>query len=138
MIGTQQHPAVIEARSWLGTPFALHQRVKGVHGGVDCVGLIEAVGGTLGTMEPARRDYSLWDDDLVAQMDVRMDRTDEALAGDVMAFHCEGSISPRHLAIRTPHGILHTYELVGRVVEHGLSRGWTSRIAGAWRFRVAT
>lgn len=127
-----------EARTWLGTPFALHQRVKGKAGGVDCVGLIEEVGAALGLLARGRRDYSLWDTDLLDRLAERMDRIEgEGEPGDVLAFHVTGATTPRHVAIRTDYGILHTYELVGRVVEHGLSHGWRSRIAGAWRFRGA-
>jgi len=42
---------VIEARSWLGTPFHHQARVKGV--GVDCVGLVLGVGKALGAFDPA-------------------------------------------------------------------------------------
>lgn len=131
---------VEEARTWLGTPFRLHQRVRGPRGGVDCIGLIEAVGMALGRIAPGRRNYSLWDRDLADELDARMDRIDPAgvLPGDVLAFTSPGSPHPRHLAIVTGEGLIHTYELVGRVVEHGLSKGWASRIAGAWRFRGAS
>lgn len=39
-----------------------------------------------------------------------------------------------HAAIISDRGIIHAYEKLGRVVEHGLNEEWRRRITGAYRY----
>ena len=41
---------------------------------------------------------------------------------------------PQHVAIVSLPNIIHSYERVGRVVEHGLTEFWRKRIVRIYRF----
>jgi cell wall-associated NlpC family hydrolase len=53
-------------------------------------------------------------------------------AGDVLLMKFTGD--PQHLGLFTGENIIHAYESVGKVVEHGLTAEWKRRIVRAYRF----
>jgi cell wall-associated NlpC family hydrolase len=53
-------------------------------------------------------------------------------AGDVLLMKFTGD--PQHLGLYTGENIIHAYESVGKVVEHGLTADWQRRIVRAYRF----
>ena len=130
---------VAAGRSWLDTPFVHEARLKGV--GVDCAGVIIGVAREVGLSdydisgygrvpEPAR---------MRGELDANMDRITlaEILPGDVL--WCRIERDPQHLALITEIEpevkILHSYQSVGRCVEHRLDEAWRRRIVAVFRFR---
>ncbi len=126
-----------EARSFLGTPFHHQGRVK--HHGVDCVGLIACIGKTLGLFDYDRTNYS-WQpsgillDELEKAGFVKLPEEAEPEFGDVGVFWLTKRQVVQHIAIFTEHGMLHTFQDVGKVVEHVVDHTWRKRLAGVYRF----
>jgi cell wall-associated NlpC family hydrolase len=52
-------------------------------------------------------------------------------AGDLLLMRFSGE--PQHLAIYTGDTIIHAYERVGKVVEHGMDAAWRRRIVRVYR-----
>lgn len=92
MSSTNKQAIVDEARSWVGTPYHSHQRLKGV--GVDCAQLVAGVlENALGVTITTDMDYSPeWnihnrEEKMLALMEgVGGVRTETPEAGDVVAF----------------------------------------------------
>jgi NlpC/P60 family putative phage cell wall peptidase len=135
---------VIEARSWVGTPYLHQGRAKGL--GVDCGGLIGGVAVALGIV-PA----NWWDadfaphagygrrasgDSLLAVLRKFMAEVTPASArlGDVLAFRF--SRNAQHLAIQGPGTMIHALRgaTIGRVVEQGIDARWRGRIVSAFSY----
>ena len=53
-------------------------------------------------------------------------------SGDLLLMRFSGE--PQHLAIYTGNTIVHAYERVGKVVEHGMDSAWRRRIVRVYRF----
>jgi hypothetical protein len=143
-----------EARRWIGAPYR-HQG-RGADG-LDCVGLLIAVGKSIGAVpmdyEPEpygmetdgaqlRRELARWarlvresdGGETIERWAPRMRR------GDVVVFRIVGL--PQHAAVATriqygaaaeDWGVVHAYNTAGRVVEHRLDERWASRIVQVWR-----
>lgn len=129
---------VAEARLWVGTPYAHMGRVIG-HG-VDCYGVIEMVGRALGVYIPDGITYSRIPDEeeLIRNMDtyaVHIPVAD-AKEGDILILPWNKKM--RHMAILTDRGMLHSYEPVGRVIEHAMNDVWKRRIRRAYQFPGVT
>lgn len=123
-----------EARTWLGTPFHHQGRVKGV--GVDCVGLIVGVLRTLGHAPLDQTGYGREPHAglLEAALEAQLMRValDAAQPADVLLLRFVRE--PQHVGLLTEAGgIIHTYERVGRVVEHRLDEAWRRRLVRAYR-----
>jgi hypothetical protein len=58
---------------------------------------------------------------------------DGAQDGDVIAFWRERPNLPRHVAIKSDVGMIHTWSEIGRVVEHSLDNWWAERAHSRWR-----
>ncbi|MDD3370758.1 MAG: peptidase P60 [Alphaproteobacteria bacterium] len=134
--------AVVEARTWLNTPFQHQGCLKGV--ACDCIGLVKGVGMALGLVdydpasETARRfaSYSMQPNSQkmregLATWLVPIPVSDTTLA-DIL-FMAWGR-EPQHVALITDMGIIHSYSTVGRVVEHSLDVHWKRRIVAAYRY----
>lgn len=131
---------VREARTWLGTPFQHQGRLKGQ--GVDCLGVVSAVGRALGVVDHDELDYGASPRPRRMGEGLRRHLIEipicAALPGDVvwMAWRSE----PQHLGILTDIGILHAHSLVrdgaqeGRCVEHPLDAEWRGRIRAAFSY----
>jgi len=143
MIVTRED-AVAEARAWLGTPFQHQGCLKGV--ACDCIGLVKGVGLALGLVDydPASPEaqsfasYSLMPDSKRMRQGLAMWLVSipvaEVLPADIlfMAWTRE----PQHVALRTDHGIIHSYSSVGKVVEHAFDESWQRRVVAAYRYPV--
>lgn len=138
-----------EARTWIGTR-VFHRNIPPLKGaGVDCLGLILAVGfetGALarfdwadvpeyGRLPNPKRLIEGCERYLVA---IEPDQVGE---GDVIALSWGISRDlPMHLAIRTEYRgrdmIVHAHAkaIPPRVVEHGYSAEWPLRFCSAWRY----
>jgi NlpC/P60 family putative phage cell wall peptidase len=130
----QREEIVEEARKWLGTPFHHMGRVMG-HG-VDCYGVVEMVGRSLGVHIPDDIVYSRIPDEkeLIAYMDQYAVRVplEQAQAGDIIIVPYQFRM--RHMAILTDKGMLHAYEPLGKVVEHAIDNKWRRMFRRAYQY----
>ena len=141
-----------EARRWIGTPW-VHQRYhKGL--GCDCIGLVRGValalnlcdasdGGRLAKpflgygmgAEPEKMKAALsaYLEPIAFSPLSGAEIIDLCEPGDVLWIAFKGI--ERHVGIFTAERhIIHSYQGVGKVVEHTLDAKWTRRVAGAYRF----
>lgn len=136
-----------EGRTWVDTPYVHHGRLKGEK--CDCVGLIVGVGEYLGLELYRRFDYSphpkasklLRETGAVLEEQPwRLEHGPvQPVAGEVVAMCVGKALEPQHLAIigRLDDGrqsIIHAFNKEKRVVEHGLSKWWASRIIRVYRY----
>jgi NlpC/P60 family putative phage cell wall peptidase len=129
---------VDEARGWLGTPFLHGGRVKGL--GCDCAGLILGAARACGIVIEEPPGYNRIIDPAlvlagVANCCAPIPFTAlEAEPGDVLLFAWKGQAI--HLGLATGTGsFIHSYEVVGKVIETPLDRYWQTWCAGAFRWR---
>ncbi len=131
---------VAEALTWLDTPFHHQGRRKGA--AVDCIGLVIGIARAFGFDKAAGFDeftgYSKSPDHnvMAEQLQRYLTRISvpDALTGDILHFSFIGF--PQHVAIKMPGGkIIHAHEPDKRVVHHGLSGFWASRVMGAYRYK---
>lgn len=139
---------VDHARAWVGTPYRDKQRARGL--GADCVGLIIGVGLETGLLP---WDESVWSEFAGYSRTPnprKMGRAIEHFLRPIMVPPLEaprdGSIAwmgwraelPMHLGIVATLGgrrtLIHAYQNVGRVVEHGFSAEWPGRVMSWWRY----
>lgn len=141
-MSTAREAIIAEARTYLDTPWHHQARGRGADQGVDCIGLIVGVGRALGMIDRDCTTYGVRPDGrtLIAEFERTLDpipRDDMGL-GDVPVFWLEREDRPQHVGIVTDRhglGLIHTYQGVGRVVEHALNRAWAKRIHSVWRMR---
>jgi len=125
------------ARVYLGTPYHHIGRVRGV--GIDCIGLLTGVADDLDQPYIDLSHYSRSSNGQVILEElgkslVRIEEK-EATIGDVLVFWVGKPELPRHAAIITPLGIIHTHiTSTHGVVEHGMSPAWSKRICAAFRY----
>lgn len=131
---------VQEARRWVGTPYR-HQAAV-LHVGCDCIGLVRGVAARLGVL-PVQdwRDvgaYSRTPSPLRMGAGMRryLDPVTEPAAGDIAWIEWREGL-PMHLAFLADgaagRSLIHSYELVGRVVEHSFIGEWPARVQSWWR-----
>lgn len=141
---------VAEARTWTGTPYRHQHSAKGV--AVDCVGLIIGVGMALDILPDwspeawaEHESYSRAPNPEHMGRAIRqfmepidLDPAELAPPGSV-AFMAWRANLPMHLGIigRMDDGrptLIHAFEYVGRVVEHGFDQEWPGRVESWWKF----
>lgn len=122
------------ARACLGTPFRHQGRIPGV--ALDCAGLVVAVAAALGADYLDQEGYGRLpvDNRLTEALDAQpcLERVATRLPGDVLLLRFGGE--PQHLSIHAGTTLIHAWEAVGRVCEHGLDARWLSRVVQAYRF----
>lgn len=140
-----EHPAVAEARRWIGTPYVHQASTRGA--GADCLGLVRGVWRALHGTEPeALPAYTAdWGEvggvELLqagAQRHLLAVGPDEALLpGQVLLFRMAERAIAKHLGLLSLGGgaprFIHAYDRHG-VVESPLSEPWRARIAARFRF----
>lgn len=124
------------ARTYVGTKHHHQGRLKGV--GIDCIGLVAGVCGELNIPYTDMTNYSRQPDGhtIIGEFDRQLDRIDlaELSAGDVLVFWITCATRPQHCGFYTEKGgLIHTYEIVKKVVEHRLDDRWRRRIVAAYR-----
>jgi NlpC/P60 family putative phage cell wall peptidase len=138
--------AVVEARSWIGTPYLHQASVKGA--GTDCLGLLRGVwrsivGAEPEVVPPYTDDWAEPSHEEVlrdaAERWLTRKELGKAEIGDVLLFRMrQGSIA-KHLGIQTEVGeraaFVHAYTGHG-VIESPLSQPWQRRIAARFTFPV--
>ncbi|MFT4149975.1 MAG: NlpC/P60 family protein [Paracoccaceae bacterium] len=141
---TARDDIVIEARSWIGTPYRHQAATKGA--GTDCLGLIRGVWRAVLGREPERvppytADWSepSGREDLLAAGArwMRAKPVEAALPGDVLLFRMREGAVAKHLGImangRPLASFIHAYS-GHSVVESPLSDPWARRIAACFAF----
>ncbi|MBA3910608.1 MAG: peptidase [Rhodobacter sp.] len=135
---------VIEARSWIGTPYLHQASVKGA--GTDCLGLVRGVwravlGGEPEMVPTYTEDWAEPSHREVLRQGAERWLVHKAIPdvaeGDVLLFRMrEGSIA-KHLGIQTEAGatpsFVHSYTRHG-VIESPLSLPWQRRIVARFAF----
>jgi len=123
---------IAEARRWIGRPF-LHQGSN--WDGVDCIGLVVSVCRARGLLP---EDFALpvygrmpANGILDAGITSLCTRVEVAEPGTllVVAWAREAA----HVAICTGETMIHSYENVGRVIEHGYRGRWVRLTHSIWR-----
>lgn len=141
------HPIVLQARTWIGTPFHHQARLKGK--GCDCLGLIVGVVDELELKDSTGRLLASYDEVayskepdgayLIQKLTGLLEEVPvaEARAGDLALFKVREN--PQHLAILTDYegmiGMIHCYAQARRVVEHRLDDDWKSRLIKVFRWQ---
>lgn len=131
---------VAEARKFVGVPFFHAGRSPN---GVDCVGLLSISAEAAGLAAYDNVDYSRIVDSQYMQAElekcmVPLDGAQRLLPGDVALFMI--GRSPQHVALITevngPYSIrmIHSYQTVGRVVEHDMDKPWRERLIRYYRW----
>jgi NlpC/P60 family putative phage cell wall peptidase len=136
---------IAEARRWVGTPFHHQAALRGV--GCDCAGLIRGVGEACGVLSITPELWARYanyarlpnPDRMRQALEVflRPLPSDQVRLGDVLWLQWREDL-PMHLALVAAHEgrpmLIHSTIEFGRVVEHGLTAEWFSRIHSAWRY----
>jgi len=127
---------VIEcARSMIGTPYRHQGRSRSA---VDCIGLLVVVGLELKLFElrdliPANYSPRPMDGLLEKRVGEICEYTREAVPGCVALFKWARTAPAAHCAAVGEGTIIHAYQTVGRVVEHGFRGKWPSRVHSYYR-----
>ena len=124
------------ARELLGMPFRHQGRAP--TGKTDCAGVICHVASRNNIPHDDQNDYPRMPGG--SRLEAALDGQDylvrvpvaQIQPADVLLMKFAGD--PQHLAIFTGGNIIHAYESVGKVVEHGMTAEWRRRIVRAYRF----
>jgi cell wall-associated NlpC family hydrolase len=119
-----------EARSWLGVPFRHQGRTRN---GIDCVGLPIVVCQKLGLIGPSFEitNYGrLPSLELVERLKSHCQPIPAAVAGSLIVIAWTKIAA--HVAICTGETMIHAYESVGCVVEHGYRGRWIRLTHSTW------
>jgi cell wall-associated NlpC family hydrolase len=131
-----------EAWTWLGTPVAHGQRLKGV--GCDCIGYVGGVGFATGALPPLEQlrglarfaGYSRQPDGrLRAALDEYLVPAEPGPGRVVLMEFLRGQ--PQHLGILVPYphgGMALIHAMHDEVRAHRLDDRWTRRVVAAYRF----
>jgi NlpC/P60 family putative phage cell wall peptidase len=120
--GAERAAIVAEAKTWLGTPYAHRQRLKGV--GADCAGVPLEVYASVGLIPPtdvgmysnqwhlhrSRELYLEW----VERFGFEIPR-DQAMAGDFLVFRFGRTFSHGAILIDARH-VVHAFARAGKVI----------------------
>lgn len=123
---------VAAARGWLGVPYRHQGRSRE---GVDCIGLVLVVLAQGRALPPGFRDafaYSRLPQAGMLEREVgaRCQRIAAPVPGSIGLFRWKREA--QHVAIMTGDGLVHAYESVGEVVEHGYRGNWPRRAVSFW------
>ena len=136
-MGTKADGIIEAARACKGTPFRHQGRLPGV--GLDCAGLVIHAARAMGI---TITDFNGYPDTpfngmlrkmIEAQPNVREIPKTDILPGDVLLMRVKEA--PQHLAIvSSGNCIIHAYQTIGRVAEHGIDELMRLKIVAAYRF----
>jgi NlpC/P60 family putative phage cell wall peptidase len=134
---------VVEARSWIGTPFIHQAAAKGA--GCDCAGLIRGVGAATGAVEVPPAEWKRWaaygrqpnPPRMRECLETFLTEIKDPGEGDICWLQWREGI-PMHLAFLASmdgrQTLIHALSDIGRVVEHGFTNEWPDRVHSWWRF----
>lgn len=125
---------VIEAaRALIGTPYRHQGRTVN---GVDCVGLPILIMDRLGVVpkELTRANYGrLTHAELLSTTERYCIRLPQPELGCLLLIRWPREESPGHSAIYMDKGIIHAWQMLQRVVEHGYRGAWVRLTHSCWR-----
>lgn len=135
----QRMAVVAQAKTWVGTPYHHEARVKGA--GVDCAMLLaevyEAAGLIPHTVPPHYPpDWHLHRSEerylnFITKYAQPLAEDAPRLPGDVVTYKFGRCISHAAIVIDWPL-VIHAVKPLGVIVDHGDSKFWATRFAGAW------
>lgn len=121
---------ISEARSWVGVPFRHQGRSRT---GIDCVGLPIVVLQNLGVL-PSNFEITnygrLPSGELVERVKAHCTKVEVAKPGTLVVIAWTSTAA--HVAVCTGDTLIHSYESVGRVVEHGYRGRWIKLTHSIW------
>jgi cell wall-associated NlpC family hydrolase len=130
---------VIEALTWLNTPYHHQGRVKGA--GTDCAMILCEVYEACGLVphidpRPYPPDWHLHrsEERYLRWIEDYADKVDEPLPGDVALYQFGRTISHGAIVVEWPT-IIHAYRGEGVVLADGTQGALAGRLAGFWRVR---
>jgi len=136
---------ITQVRTWLGTRFHHQGRLKKTNahkGGVDCIGLITCIAAELDIQ--SRADGYIKNHDITnytqvsykfilrPNLDKHFIKKPVAQIGDILLF--EFDKQDQHVAIKTDIGIIHSYALARKVIEHRLDDSWLGKVKAVYSF----
>jgi len=140
-MGVTREQIAAEARTWVGTPFRHQARLKGV--GVDCAGVVEHVGKTLGVVPNVKiMPYKMSPNSkaMRAELCKFLDQItfSQVELGDVLWFRID--VEGQHLGVVTgmePMQMVHAFgrEKVMKCIEQRVEGFWKQRLVGCFRYR---
>ena len=121
------------ARSLIGTPYKHQGRTPGV--GLDCIGLIIAVGHQLNLFNYDYTNYSRDPDgQLLTNIEKHCEKLPSLTEGAIAVFKL--SAIPHHVGIiskfRNNWGLIHAYQNTGKVREHEFIKWWQDKLVGVY------
>ena len=127
-------PAVLiaQARQWAGVKF-LHQGRTRL--GCDCLGFIAGVLGELGSSVGLEQLPHGYGRDPQAQLLERLTSVSREIGltqGALLLIQWPQTAFASHAAIYTGVSMIHSYQAVGGVVEHGYRATWPARTVSVW------
>lgn len=125
---------VTEARRWLDTPYLHKGRTIGR--AADCAAPIVWLAHVAGIEYDESLNYGKVPHPgrMRAVLEKHLVSVPWHLMQDADVLFLSWKEQPHHLAIKTPVGMLHAFNLIGKVVEHPISDDWNRRIRGVYRF----
>lgn len=133
------HPAVDEARRWIGTPYVHQASCRGA--GADCLGLLRGIWRALYGVEPETVPAYTADwaepthDEVLLRAGHRLMQAKPVCAeaaADVILFRMRNGFIAKHLGLQSETGpnarFIHAYSGQG-VIESALTQPWRRRIA---------
>ncbi len=126
------HPSqiVVAARQWVGTPFRHQGRDAN---GIDCVGLPIVIAKSFGLLPTEFADPVYGrapTGEIVDQLCAVCSRADKAVPGSLIVIAWTKLAA--HVAICAGDSMIHSYESVGCVVEHGYRGRWVRMTHSVW------
>lgn len=126
---------IIEAaRELLGVPFVHQGRTLN---GIDCIGVLVYCASKIGINLVDKPTYCYPENShqLIDELKFQLDEVpvSSKQSGDFVVIAIGGV--PRHLALLTPRGMIHTNDNVGKVVEQLISEAYEKRIHSVWRLK---
>ena len=121
---------IAEARRWVGVPFRHQGRDAN---GIDCVGLPIVIGSSLGLVHEAfdvARYGRTPTGELIGRLQGYCTRLPAAVPGCLVVIAWTKVAA--HVGLCTGDTLIHAYESVGRVVEHGYRGRWVRMTHSAW------
>jgi cell wall-associated NlpC family hydrolase len=121
-----------EARSWIGVPF-VHQGRSRI--GCDCLGFVAAMLADLGSTTAMRLlpgNYARNPQSKVLDTLRANSREIPLEAGALLLIQFPYSKHPSHAALYTGESMIHAYQSVNKVVEHGYREPWVHRTHSIW------
>ena len=129
---------ILEARSWVGTPFVHKGRTKGR--AVDCIGLVYGAALALGLISDSLPDYARSPQGSLLEQSMKIHpaliESKELQPGDVLLFRF--AKYSQHVGIYTGRNLIHSYEPLGGCIEHRYCDKWAGRKMSVFRFKDLT